>query len=121
MEWLQPGFLSRDSPFGAFELVRPSLQQAHVGFQTVVQPATDEVARRPAATNHLVVASSSAEVSRPAASARLLTLYMAVGEPTGLPITGNATCNVLSEAPHRPRVIAHEPMTCGEVALGGNA
>ncbi len=55
--------------------------QPQVRLEAVVQPAADVVARGPAAMDHLVMAAAPAQVARPAAVARLLTVDVPLGQP----------------------------------------
>ena len=60
-------------------------REAQIGFETVMEPAANVVAGRPAPADHLVVATAAAQITSPAALAWFLSVHMARLQPIGLP------------------------------------
>src|SRR5438132_13605349 len=88
--------------------------EAEVRLEAVVQPAADIVARRAAAMNDLVVASTAAHVARPALRAGFLPMHVPFGEPARAP----ARVHAALERAHRSFGVADESVTGGQVAVG---
>src|SRR5690242_14787925 len=60
------------------------LAQAKIGFQTIMQPAPDIVAGRPAALRHFMMAAATAEIAGPAALAGILAVDVPLRQPCRL-------------------------------------
>src|SRR5882757_9743204 len=78
----------------AFEHVRSRLRELSIGREAIMQPATDEIAGRPAAMDHLVMAGPRAQIARPAGVARLLPMHMSLGEPARLLVRIDAAVEI---------------------------
>src|SRR5712691_11188055 len=81
-----------------------------------MQPAANIVAGGPAAPDHLVMATTAAQIAGPAGTARLLPMDVTLFEPVRLahPIDTGV------ERSHRPLGIADETVACGQLAIGGH-
>ena len=78
-----------------------------------MQPAAYVVAGWPAAVNHFMMAAAATQITRPAAPARFLTVYMTLGEPLLLPLS----IDTLVQCAHGAGFIPHEAMTRGQLAI----
>jgi hypothetical protein len=79
-----------------------------------MQPAAYVVAGRPAAVNHFVMAAPAAQITRPAAPAWFLTVYMTLGEPLRLPLSIDA----IIQRAHGAGLVPDEAMAGGQIAIG---
>ena len=99
----------------SFKPERSRSGQASVRLDRVMQPTANEVAGRPSSGDDLVMASSAAQVARPAASAWLLSMDVSLRQPRA---AQRMVSTPVVRFPIAPRGIADEAVTGGEIAIG---
>ena len=78
-----------------------------------MQPATNEITRRPAPADHFMMTATAAEVSRPAFTTRRLAMDMAFRKPAVLALPVEAP----ADGAHRPFCVAHESMAGRQISV----